>query len=101
MVVHTNRIGSFQRLCAARRFTDSSNVLSSDPELVLHVFFQTCYHKREAGYQARGHPFIAVTILLDLLHNVALNGTTTVVVWSFPGDGDRLGCRVTSLYLER
>lgn len=99
--VHTNGIRSFHRLCAARRFTDSSNVLSSDPELVLHVFFQTCCHKREAWYQARGHPLVAVTIFLNLLHNVALNGTTAVVVWSFPGNGDGLARRVTSLYLER
>lgn len=99
--VHTNRIGSFQWLCAARWFTDSSNILRSDPELVLHVFFETRHHKGVARNQARGHPLIAVTIFLNHLYNVALNGTTAIIVWSFPGDGDGLGRWVTSLDLER
>lgn len=99
--VHTNRIGSFHWLCAARWFTDSSNVLRSHPELVLHVFFQTRHHKGVARNQARGHPLVAVAIFLNQLDNVALNGTAAIVVWSLPGDRDGLGRWVASLHLER
>lgn len=100
IALHTNRVGSFHWLCAARWFADSSNILCSDPELVLHVFFQTRYHKGAARNQVWGHPLIAVTIFLNHLYNVALNGTTAIIVWSFPGDGDGLGRWVTSLDLE-
>lgn len=100
LVLHTDRICSLDGLCAARRLTDSSGILGSDPELVLHVLLQACYHVGETRDEAWGDPLKAFAVLLDLLHDVALDGTATVMVRSLPGDSDGLGCWILSLHLD-
>lgn len=100
VVFHTDWVCSLDELCAAGWLTDSGSILSSDPELVLHVLLQACYHVGETRYEAWGDFLIVVAVLLDLLHNVALDGTAAIVVGSLPCDRDGLGCWILSLHLD-
>lgn len=98
--LHTDRVCSLDRLSAAGWLTDTSCILGSDPELVLHVLLQACYYIGEPRDKARGHPLKAVAIFLNLLNDVALDWTAAVVVWCFPGNGYGLGCWIASLHLK-
>lgn len=100
VLLHTDRVCSLDGLCAAGRLADSCSIFSSDPELVLHVLLQACYHVGETRDKARGDPLKAIAILFNLLHDVALDGTAAIAVWSLPGNCDGLGRWIVSLHLD-
>lgn len=100
-VLHTNGICSLDGLRAARGLTNASSILRPDPELVFHVLLQARDHVGEPRYQCGGHPLKAVTVLLNLLQDVALDGTAAVVVGSLPGDRDGLAGGIAGLHLQR